>query len=64
MMSLQLIFKYFETPLFVLKIVSVISYNNDDNRWRIANRLKFGVQIFREVGYIYLMYYVHQSTVV
>ena len=54
MMSSQLIFKYFETPLFVLKIVSVISYNNDDNRWRIAKRLKFGVKIIREVGYIYI----------
>ena len=52
MMSSQLIFKYFETLLLVLKIVSVISYNNDDNRWRIAKRLKFGVKIIREVGYI------------
>ena len=25
---------------------------NDDNRWRAAKRLKFGVQIIREVGYI------------
>ena len=26
--------------------------NNDDDGWRFAKRLKFGVQIIREVGYI------------
>ena len=55
---------------FFVRIENGIYYfcNNDDDRWRIAKRLKFGVKIIRELGYIYIyiyiMYCVHQGTIV